>query len=29
MINDRYLEDEDFVIQIKPHIDSKGWTGDV
>jgi|TARA_R110000796_G_scaffold74172_2_gene166603 hypothetical protein len=29
MINDRYLDDEDFVIQIKPHIDSKGWTGDV
>ena len=29
MINDRYLEDEDFVIQVKPHIDGKGWTGDV
>ena len=29
MINDRYLEEEDFVIQIKPHMDSKGWTGDV
>ena len=29
MINDKYLEEEDFVIQIKPHIDSKGWTGDV
>ena len=29
MINDKYLDDEDFVIQIKPHIDAKGWTGDV
>ena len=29
MINDKYLDDEDFVIQIKPHIDGKGWTGDV
>lgn len=29
MINDKYLDDEDFVIQIKPHIDDKGWTGDV
>ena len=29
MINDKYLDDEDFVIQIKPHLDSKGWTGDV
>ena len=29
MINDKYLDDEDFVIQVKPHIDDKGWTGDV
>jgi hypothetical protein len=29
MINDKYLDDEDFVIQVKPHIDGKGWTGDV
>jgi predicted RND superfamily exporter protein len=29
MISDKYLDDEDFVIQIKPHLDSKGWTGDV
>ena len=29
MISDKYLDDEDFVIQIKPHLDAKGWTGDV
>ena len=29
MINDKYIKEEDFVIQIKPHVDSKGWTGDV
>ena len=29
MISDKYLDDEDFVIQIKPHLDDKGWTGDV
>ena len=23
MINDKYLDDEDFVIQVKPHIDGK------
>ena len=28
-MNDKYIKEEDFVIQIKPHVDSKGWTGDV
>ena len=29
MIDDKYLKPEDFVIQVKPHVDKEGWTGDV
>lgn len=29
MISNKYFDDEDFVIQIKPHLDANGWTGDV
>ena len=28
-IDKKHLQDEDFVIQVKPHIDREGWTGDV
>ena len=28
-IDKKHLRDEDFVIQVTPHIDREGWTGDV